>query len=112
MRRRISSILRAVSAQNLGTKNGGNPGDVYVGFFNPLLTSYGDPAGTAYFMVTNALGAYLQDPTLLVGDCTQQITLDFDFGASTVNSLQRLAPQRWARSKSFRSRTLAATSTG
>jgi autotransporter-associated beta strand protein len=82
--------LTSVSAQNLGTKNGGNPGDVYVGFFNPLLASYGDPAGTAYFMVTNALGAYLQDPSLLVSDCTQQITLDFDFGASTINSLQRL----------------------
>lgn len=82
--------LGSVVAQNPGTKNGGQPGDVYVGFFNPLLASYGDPAGTAYFMVTNALGAYLQDATLTPADCAQQITLDFDFGSSTVNSLQRL----------------------
>lgn len=82
--------LTAVSAVNLGTKNNGHPGDVYIGYFNPLHASYGDPAGTAYFMVTNALGAYLQDPTLTPADCTQQITLDFDFGASTINSLQRL----------------------
>jgi autotransporter-associated beta strand protein len=82
--------LTAVSAQNLGTKNGGQPGDVYIGYFNPLLASYGDPAGTAYFMVTNALGADLQDPSLLVTDCTQRITLDFDFGASAINSLERM----------------------
>jgi autotransporter-associated beta strand protein len=83
-------FLTGVSAVNLGTKNNGHPGDVYVGFFNPLLTSYGDPAGTAYFMVTNALGAYLQDPSLLVSDCTQQITLDFDFTGSNITSLKRL----------------------
>src|SRR6185312_4358363 len=82
--------LSSVSAQNLGTKNNGHPGDVYVGFFNPLLASYGDPTGTAYFMVTNALGAYLQDPSLLVSDCTQQITLDFDFTGSNITSLKRL----------------------
>jgi autotransporter-associated beta strand protein len=82
--------LKTVSALNLGTKNNGHPGDVYVGFFNPLLAAYGDPIGEAYFMVTNALGAYLQDPTLTVSDCTQQITMDFDFGASGINSLQRL----------------------
>src|SRR5262249_45805249 len=66
------------------------PGDVYVGWFNPLSTSYGDPAGEAYFMITNALGAYLQDPTLTVNDCIQQITLNFDFGGSGINSLERL----------------------
>lgn len=82
--------LTSLSAQNLGSKNGGQPGDVYVGFFNPLLSTYGDPAGTAYFMVTNALGAYLNDPSLLVTDCTQRITMNFDFGTSSINSLERL----------------------
>jgi len=82
--------LTSVSAANLGTKNNGNPGDVYVGYFNPLHASYGDPAGTAYFMVTNALGAYLQDPSLLATDCIQQITMNFDFGVTGINSLQRL----------------------
>lgn len=82
--------LTSVSATNIGTKNNGQPGDVYIGFFNPLLTSYGDPAGEAYFMITNALGAYLDDPTATVTDCLQRITLGFDFGASSISSLQRL----------------------
>lgn len=83
-------FLSSLSAVNLGTKNGGNPGDLYVGFFNPLLASDGDPAGEAYFMVTNALGAYLQDPTGLVSEYQQSVTLNFDFGTSGVTSLQRL----------------------
>jgi autotransporter-associated beta strand protein len=83
-------FLTGISAQNLGTKNGGQPGDVYVGFFNPLHASFGDPAGTAYFMVTNALGAYLQDTSLTPADCVQRLTMDFDMGWTTVNSLQRL----------------------
>lgn len=83
--------LTGVSAVNLGSKNNGQPGDLYIGFFNPLHTSYGNPAGTTYFMVTNALGAYLQDATLSAADCTQRITLDFDFGSSGINSLLRLS---------------------
>lgn len=82
--------LTSVSATNIGTKNNGQPGDVYVGFFNPLHASFGDPAGTAYFMITNALGPYLNDPTATVLDCRQQITLNFDFGYTTINSLERL----------------------
>ena len=82
--------LTSLSATNLGTKNGGQPGDVYVGFFNPLHLSYGDPAGTAYFMVTNGLGGYLDDPTALVSETQQQLTLNFDMGYTTINSLQRL----------------------
>jgi autotransporter-associated beta strand protein len=82
--------LTSVSAQNIGTKNNAQPGDVYIGFFNPLLTSYGDPAGTAYFMVMNALGPYLNDPTATVADCMQRLTLNFDFTGSNITSLQRL----------------------
>src|SRR3954463_3881669 len=82
--------LTSVAATNIGTKNNGQPGDVYIGFFNPLLTSYGDPTGTAYFMVMNALGPYLNDPTATVADCMQRIALDFDFTGSTITSLQRL----------------------
>src|SRR6185369_3029995 len=84
------NYITALSAQNFGSKNGGQPGDVYLGYFNPLLTSYGDPAGEIYFMVTNAMGAYLQDTASLVADYTQQITLDFNFGATSINSLERL----------------------
>jgi autotransporter-associated beta strand protein len=83
-------FLSGVAAQNLGTANGGNAGDVYVGFFNPLQTSSGDPAGTAYFMVTNAMGAYLQDASLTPANCTQRLTLNFDFGSSGLDSLKRL----------------------
>src|SRR5213079_327628 len=72
---------------NLGTKNNGQPGDIYVGFFNPLLTSYGDPAGTAYFMVTNGLGGDLHDSAALATDCQQSLTLNFNFGSSGITAL-------------------------
>jgi autotransporter-associated beta strand protein len=92
--------LTNVSATNLGTKNAGNRGDVYIGFFNPLHLSFGDPAGTAYFMVMNGLGGNLtlgngdgtsrSDNTATVAETTQRLTLEFDTGWQTVNSLQRL----------------------
>jgi autotransporter-associated beta strand protein len=82
--------LSSISAVNLGSKNGGHPGDVYVGFFNPLQISDGDPAGEAYFMITNGLGGSLQDGSATVADCAQELTLNFNFGSSGINSLQRL----------------------
>ncbi len=81
---------------NLGTKNGGLSGDVYVGFFNPLHLSFGDPTGATYFMVTNALGGDLRlpdgstDNTATVAQTRQQMTLDFDFGVTGIHSLLRL----------------------
>ncbi len=81
---------------NLGTKNGGLSGDVYVGFFNPLLRTFGDPTNTTYFMVMNGLGGNLtlpngqSDNTATVADTRQQMTLDFDFGITGINSLLRL----------------------
>ncbi len=91
--------MTLVSVHSLSSKNGSDPsnpghgyaGDVYVGYFNPLLSSFGDPNGEAYFMVTNGLGGSLQDPTALVGDCKQQITMNFDFSASGITSLERLS---------------------
>jgi autotransporter-associated beta strand protein len=88
--------LTNITATNLGTKNGGHAGDAYVGFYNPLHASFGDPAGTAYFMVMNGLGGDLtlpngqSDNTATVAETTQQITLDFDMGYKTLNALQRL----------------------
>ena len=41
-------------------------------------------------MVTNALGAYLDDPTATVADCQQSITMNFDSQYSGVSTLQRL----------------------
>ncbi|HEX3600077.1 MAG TPA: autotransporter-associated beta strand repeat-containing protein [Lacipirellulaceae bacterium] len=81
---------------NLGTKNGGLSGDVYVGFFNPLLRNFGDPTNTTYFMVMNGLGGNLtlpngqSDNTATVADTRQQMTLNFDFGITGINSLLRL----------------------
>jgi autotransporter-associated beta strand protein/predicted outer membrane repeat protein len=81
---------------NLGTKNNGHPGDVYVGFFNPLLSTLGDPNGEAYFMVTNGLGGSLvlpngsSDNTALVSETQQTMTLNFDFGVSGIETLQRM----------------------
>src|SRR5436190_11639012 len=81
---------------NLGTKNGGLSGDVYVGFFNPLHLSFGDPTGTTYFMVMNGLGGNLSlpngqsDNTATVAETRQQMTLNFDFGVTGINSLLRL----------------------
>ncbi len=101
--------MTSVAAKNIGYKNGVDPnspdgrggfygytGDVYVGFFNPLLSSSGDPNGEAYFMVTNGLGGDLRlpdgssDNLTTAAQCQQQITLLFDFGTSGINSLERL----------------------
>lgn len=77
----------SISVLNTGTKNNTHPGDVLVGYFNPMLESYdGGYANELYFMVTNAL----DDPTGTVVDCKQQITMNFNFGASGINSLLRL----------------------
>jgi autotransporter-associated beta strand protein len=82
--------LTSLSAQNTGNRNNLQPGDLYVGFFNPLHASLGDPNGEAYFMVTNALGAYIDDETATVADCQQQVTMNFDTAYSGVTTLQRL----------------------
>lgn len=78
----------SVAVANTGTKNSGHPGDVLIGYFSPMLDSYDGPAYTneQYFMVTNGLA----DPTGIVADCKQEVTLDFEFIASGMNSLQRL----------------------
>jgi autotransporter-associated beta strand protein len=78
----------SITVANTGTKNNGKPGDVLVGYFNPMLDTYDGPAyiNEQYFMVTNGLA----DPTGVVADCKQDITLDFEFSASGINSLQRL----------------------
>ncbi len=59
-----------------GTKvNGGNPGNVIISWFNPLLDKFEGPshAGEVYMMVVNALA----DPDGSSADCTQLINLDF-----------------------------------
>src|SRR5439155_4624949 len=81
--------ITSIAATNLGTTNGGFRGDVLVGYFNPLLESFDGPdySNELYFMITNGLS----DPAGLVGDCRQQITVNFDFKTSGIDSLLRLS---------------------
>jgi len=85
------------NVSNVGTKNNGFAGDVYVGFFNPLQMTWNsvNVQGEAYFMVMNGLGAELtlngeSDTTATAIQCQQSITLNFDFGNTGITSLDRL----------------------
>jgi hypothetical protein len=81
--------ITSITATNLGTTNGGNRGDILIGYFNPLLENYDGPnySNELYFMITNGLS----DPGGLVADCRQQITINFDFKSSGIDSLLRLS---------------------
>jgi autotransporter-associated beta strand protein len=89
-------LTSVANVTNLGTKNGGLSGDVYVGFFNPLHLSFGNPTGTTYFMVMNGMGGDLtlpngqSDNTATAAETRQQMTLSFDFGVTGIDSLLRL----------------------
>jgi hypothetical protein len=61
--------LRGISVKNLGTKHGGEAGDVAIGFFNALEPGHEDER---WLMVTNALA----DATGTAEACTQRITLN------------------------------------
>src|SRR5439155_3855429 len=76
--------ITSIAATNLGTTNGGQRGDVLIGYFNPLLESFDGPhySNELYFMLTNGLS----DPAGLVADCQQLITINFDFKTSGITS--------------------------
>jgi hypothetical protein len=76
------AYLTGVSATNIGGANNGLRGDVLIGHFKPLQGT-NDP----YFMVTNGLST----DAGTVGDAAQLIRLNFNFGASNINSLLRLS---------------------
>lgn len=80
--------MTSISASNLGTMNHGKKGDVIIGYFKPLLESFDgdDYKDQTYFMIVNAL----TDTKGSGAACRQRITIDFDFGKSGINSLQRL----------------------
>lgn len=63
-------------------------GDLLIGHHTPTLEELdGDPfSDESYFMIVNLL----KDQNTSAAGATQQITVDFDFGASNINSLQRL----------------------
>ena len=78
-----------IQATNLGSTNGGLEGDVLVGYFKPLdasFTDFGHDDDT-YFMVLNGLS----DTNGTPAETNQQIRLEFDFGTSGINSLERMS---------------------
>lgn len=83
-----------VSVQNLNPNvNYGLRGDLLIGYFKPLLQEDGNDL---YFMITNGLNKDLNDGygtnvDALVENTKQRIVLEFDFGASGINSLVRLS---------------------
>jgi hypothetical protein len=83
------TYLTGASATNPGSKNDGLKGDVVIGFFKPLHESFdGDQyTNEKYFMVTNGLS----DGSGSASETCQTIHLTFNFGSSTINSLQRLS---------------------
>jgi hypothetical protein len=64
------------------------PGDVVLGYFKPLDESFDGSSysNQKYFMVVNGLS----DAVGSAAGTTQNITIDFNFGSSGINSLQRM----------------------
>lgn len=78
--------ITSIAATNSGSLNKGQPGDVVVGYFKPLLDpSTGD--SELYFMIVNGL----THPSGSTADTAQTIVLTFDFKTSGISSLQRLS---------------------
>jgi len=79
--------ITGITATNLGTQNDGRRDDVIIGYFKPLVESFDGPTyeNQTYFMLVNGL----IDPTYNA-DVRQNIRLNFNFGTSGINSLQRL----------------------
>jgi hypothetical protein len=82
-----SPYLKDVAATNLGRKNNALAGDVILGFFKPLDSSFTNAghANDTYFMIANGLS----DATGTAADCRQKIHLAFDFGTSGITNLLR-----------------------
>ena len=81
--------ITAIKATNPGSINGGNPGDVTVGYFEPLDASFTNPGHKhdIHFRIVNGLS----DRNGSAAECAQQIHLEFDFGDSGITSLERLS---------------------
>jgi hypothetical protein len=80
-------FMKSVSATNLGTLNGGERGDVLIGYFTPVTEDLDGPAygDQTYFMLVNGLtweGASAKATE-------QMIRIAFDFGESGVTGVLR-----------------------
>lgn len=86
----VDPYMTSIEATNLGSKNGGLPGDVVVGYFKPLDGVFTDPGAQddRYFMILNGLSD--SSSTGTVASTRQNIRIDFDFGTSGITRLQRL----------------------
>lgn len=82
--------IDSISATNLGSKNGGQRGDVGVGYFKPLDPAFTDPGyeDDIYFMVLNGLSDPATSGT--VSATSQSIRVNFDFANSGIHRLLRL----------------------
>ena len=81
--------ITSITATNLDSKNNGLAGDVIMGYFEPLDASFTNPGfqDDMYFMVVNGLS----DINGLAADAEQLIHIEFDFGTSGIDSLERLS---------------------
>ena len=81
--------ITSITATNIGSKNNGLPGDVIMGYFEPLDASFTTLGfqDDMYFMVVNGLS----DINGSAADCEQLIHIEFDFGTSGIDSLERLS---------------------
>jgi hypothetical protein len=82
-------FLKTITAQNLGSTNNGERGDVVVGFFQPVLEKFigANPVDHTYFMIVN--GLTWKDTS--AADTAQRILVDFNFAGTNVTSLLRLS---------------------
>ncbi|MEX2306811.1 MAG: hypothetical protein WD738_04430 [Pirellulales bacterium] len=80
--------ITLIEASNVGTIPGVTEGDVLIGHFRTALEQLDGPQfeGEGYFMIVNLL----REKDVSATDASQQIHIEFDFGASGINSLQRL----------------------
>ena len=82
------TYLHDFTITNIGTKNDGLPGDVMLSWFKVLHPSLeAGYSGEKYFMVCNAM----VDTNGSAADCRQRIQMNFDFGQTRIDTLQRLS---------------------
>jgi hypothetical protein len=84
--------IKAIAATNEGTLNNGLRGDVWVGYFHPMLSTDAGGLHELYFMILNGLS----DPNGTSAQTDQLIRIDFDFLNSGITSLERLNRQTGA----------------
>jgi hypothetical protein len=87
----VDPYITNISVTNLGPYNNGHPGDLLIGFFKPLHESFDGSSysNQKYFMIVNGLINYTEDDSSAYY-CRQAITIDFNFGTSGINSIQRM----------------------